>query len=250
MNKLPSPGTLIAPVALFIALSGSATAALLITGRNVKNGSLTGADVRNGSLSVKDVKASERRKLKGPKGDSGPKGDTGPSTGPAGGVLKGSYPAPQLADNAVGPGNIAVLPAASVGRPTSLSVVDSFETAVPWTTESFDTSSMWSDAQPTRLTAPRTGIYRVSATVAFDPNGTGVRELQIIRNGVSASILCFDRRAVSAAGERSYAAVSCLLTLAQGDYIEALVRQTSGGSLNVAGTSTTRFDIDWVTDSQ
>lgn len=41
-------------LALFVALGGTATAALLITGKNVKDGSLTGRDVKNGSLVAVD----------------------------------------------------------------------------------------------------------------------------------------------------------------------------------------------------
>ena len=43
-------------LALFVALGGSATAAVLITGKQVKNGSLTGVDVKNSSLTGGDLK--------------------------------------------------------------------------------------------------------------------------------------------------------------------------------------------------
>ena len=52
---LPSPATVIALLALTLALGGTSYAALKITGKNVQNGSLTGADVRNGSLTGADV---------------------------------------------------------------------------------------------------------------------------------------------------------------------------------------------------
>jgi hypothetical protein len=44
-----------ATVAVLIALGGSSYAAVKVTGRNVKDGSLTGADVRNASLKSKDI---------------------------------------------------------------------------------------------------------------------------------------------------------------------------------------------------
>lgn len=53
--RLPSPAMAVALVALFTALAGSAYAATVITGKNVKNGSLTGADVRTNSLTGSDV---------------------------------------------------------------------------------------------------------------------------------------------------------------------------------------------------
>jgi len=52
----PSPAMLVAVAALFVALGGTATAALVITGHNVRNGSLSGHDVRNGSLSGHDIR--------------------------------------------------------------------------------------------------------------------------------------------------------------------------------------------------
>jgi hypothetical protein len=105
----------VALLALFVALGGTSFAALLITGKQVKDSSLTGRDVRNSSLTGADVK---NRSLKagdfaagqipagdagpagaqgpigaqGPKGEQGPKGDQGPagSNGQQGGQgLKG-----------------------------------------------------------------------------------------------------------------------------------------------------------------
>jgi hypothetical protein len=54
--RLPSPAMVVAVAALVVALSGSAYAAIVITGGNVRNGTLTGADVKNKSLSGKDPK--------------------------------------------------------------------------------------------------------------------------------------------------------------------------------------------------
>ena len=53
---VPSPSMVVALAALFVALGGSAYAAIVITGHNVRNGSLTGADIKNNSLASKDVK--------------------------------------------------------------------------------------------------------------------------------------------------------------------------------------------------
>jgi hypothetical protein len=54
-RRRPSAGTIIALVALFFALGGSAYG-LVITGRSIKNGTVTGADIRNRSLGSRDVK--------------------------------------------------------------------------------------------------------------------------------------------------------------------------------------------------
>lgn len=96
----PNAATLVSIVALFLALGGSATAAYLVTGADVKDGSLTGADVRDGSIQARDLasgasvakkKRAAKRKAKtvgspgvqGERGLSGPAGPQGPQ-GPAG----------------------------------------------------------------------------------------------------------------------------------------------------------------------
>lgn len=108
----PSPAMGVALTALVFAMSGSALAAKsLITGKDVKNGSLTGADVRNGSLTGADVRNGSLTnadvKLRtltgsrirpasiplnrlqkqpagtpGPAGPAGPQGDPGPAGAP------------------------------------------------------------------------------------------------------------------------------------------------------------------------
>jgi len=90
--RRPRASLVIASLALFVALGGSATAATLITGAKVKNGtitgkdikgsSLTGAKVKNGSLSSSDLSTAAKSGLKGAKGDQGPAGQTGPAGAP------------------------------------------------------------------------------------------------------------------------------------------------------------------------
>lgn len=93
--------TVVAYVALFVALGGTATAAVLVTGKNVKNGSLTGADVKsnslgsvdvtNGDLLAEDFKAGQLRA--GPRGAPGAPGARG-APGPAG--AKGDQGSPGI----------------------------------------------------------------------------------------------------------------------------------------------------------
>jgi hypothetical protein len=47
-----------ATMAMFVALGGSSYAAIMITGKNVKNGSLTGKDIKRNSIGGKAVKES------------------------------------------------------------------------------------------------------------------------------------------------------------------------------------------------
>ena len=83
-----NPATVIAIVALFFSLTGTAVAGALITGANVKNGTLTGLDVRNNSLGTVDIRNGSLLPVdfkpgKLPKGPQGPQGAQGPA-GPQG----------------------------------------------------------------------------------------------------------------------------------------------------------------------
>lgn len=73
-------------VAVVAMCAATATAATLITGKQVKNGSLTGKDVKPKSLAVKHLSDKAVSSLKGQAGPKGEKGDTGApgATGAAG----------------------------------------------------------------------------------------------------------------------------------------------------------------------
>jgi hypothetical protein len=83
-----------ATVAVFIALGGTGYAAITVTGKQVKDGSLTGRDVKNKSLTGTDIRDSSllAKDFKvgelpaGPQGSQGPQGPVGPqgSQGPQG----------------------------------------------------------------------------------------------------------------------------------------------------------------------
>jgi hypothetical protein len=66
---------IVAFVALFVAGAGSATAARLITGKQIKNSSITSTDVKNGSLLRRDFRSSQLPR--GPQGLPGASGRAG-----------------------------------------------------------------------------------------------------------------------------------------------------------------------------
>jgi len=83
----PSGAMIVALVAVVLACAGTATAAKLITGKDIKNSSVTGADiknsslksadVKNGSLSASDLSSGARKALKGDAGATGATGAAG-----------------------------------------------------------------------------------------------------------------------------------------------------------------------------
>jgi hypothetical protein len=72
----PTPAFVLAFIALCLALGGSAVAARsLISGSQIKNGSITSDDIKDGSLLAKDFK--KHQLTAGPKGDTGAPGFPG-----------------------------------------------------------------------------------------------------------------------------------------------------------------------------
>ena len=89
MRRHLTYANVISTVCLFIALGGSAYAAVTITGKQVKDNSLTSADIRNGTLKSTDFgrgvlppAGSSQAGAQGPQGERGPKGDAGPGAVP------------------------------------------------------------------------------------------------------------------------------------------------------------------------
>jgi hypothetical protein len=81
-----SPSAAIAVLALFVALGGSSYAAVKVTGKDIRNGTVSSADIRDRSLRPRDFKPGVLRQ--GPVGPVGPTGLRGPA-GPAGAGLTG-----------------------------------------------------------------------------------------------------------------------------------------------------------------
>ena len=72
----PSAGTSLAIVAIVLSCAGSATAASVITGKQIKNSSISSSDIKNRSLLAKDFKSGQLKR--GRTGATGPAGATGP----------------------------------------------------------------------------------------------------------------------------------------------------------------------------
>ena len=97
--RRPKFSTVIALVALFAVLGGSAYAAKnVINGKDIKKGTVTTKAVKDGTLKTKDLSSKAKTKLQG---QQGPKGDTGAPG--ADGVVE---PITASDDNAILPGDI------------------------------------------------------------------------------------------------------------------------------------------------
>ena len=69
MRKRITPATILAMIALFVALAGTATAGTAL---------ITGAQIKNGSIGLADMSPKAKAALKGARGPQGPAGRMGP----------------------------------------------------------------------------------------------------------------------------------------------------------------------------
>ena len=93
-----------------------------------------------------------------------------------------------------------------------------------------------------RLTAPVSGIYEISAQLFWAPDTSGVHNLELTRNG---TIIIRDEKAGAAGRSQE---VTTTARLAAGDYVEAKVQQNSGGTLFTApaGEYSPVFKMTWL----
>jgi hypothetical protein len=139
MRKRISPATIIVLVAaLFVVLTGTATAAKLITG----------AQIKNGSIGLVDLSAKAKKALRGQRGPAGPQGPAGAQgvPGPAGGFDPAKVSYVQGQSLAVAPDSFGTATAACPAGAKALSggwLVESDEATEVDATNSFDSGGSW-----------------------------------------------------------------------------------------------------------
>jgi hypothetical protein len=140
------------------------------------------------------------------------------------------------------------IPTVQVTRTSALSTDDGEVTDLTWDAESYDTASMHDNStNPGRLTAPVDGIYAVTVQVDWDFNVAGRRTLTLLAvNSGSTNLAAIEDRPPTNDGFAN-PTLTTQVQLAAGDYVEANVEQTSGGSLDVnAPTGQTKFSMTWL----
>lgn len=115
----------------------------------------------------------------------------------------------------------------------NLSITNNLETLLTFDSERFDNNSMHSTSSNTgRLTATVAGTYVITATLTFASNVIGVRYAYIRLNG--ATLIAITKLPLAGQGGlNDWMGVATIYTLAASDYVEVVVFQNSGGSLNV-----------------
>jgi hypothetical protein len=139
-------------------------------------------------------------------------------------------------------GLLASLPdlkqSARVRRTTDQSIPNDVETALAFDSEVYDDLGMHDIAvNTTRLTSVRKGLYLISANARFLSHATGMRVLWIKKNhGVAGTAYLAEARqpgVTTTGAPRVQLSVMCAARLDLNDFVEARVRQNSGGALDV-----------------
>ena len=226
--------TVVAYLALFIALGGVGYAAATLPAnsvgtRQLKNGAVTKRKLANGAVTT--------RKLA--------RGFSAPPSGRASGDLTGSYPHPAIAHGVITPAMFGTIPTVRTYNSADETIADSTFTTLTFDTNRYDTAGMHSTSTNTpRLTAPISGVYAVTANVRWTANATGFRDLDFEKgpNFEGGSQITAASASVDAPQS-----VTTQLRLAAGDYLTVDVYQTSGGDLAVPSSADTpAFEMTWI----
>jgi hypothetical protein len=246
-------------IALFVALSGVAYAATAprdsVVSRSIKDGQVKLADVGTNAVDGTRV---VNDSLDGNDIDQLNTGIGGDLTGnlSVATIKPNAVDTDEIADGSLAPADHGAMPAVRAHAPP---FSGDCETAIPgdgtltpirFFSEEFDTASMHSGtclspAESTKAIAPIDGIYAVSANVVWNANTTGTRFLGIRRNGTDDDFVAASR--IPATADTPENAVTTLISLDQGQFVEAVASQNSGTEIEVGNpVARNHLAMHWV----
>ena len=126
-------------------------------------------------------------------------------------------------------------------RSTVQSIPNSADTVISFTdADEFDTDSMHdTSTNPSRITVPTgmTGVWRITATTSWAAHSNATpRTAELKKNGSAVSRYLAGDRRTSFASTAGFGGFDAVLSLTAGDYIELVVSQDAGASVNVQAT--------------
>ena len=126
-------------------------------------------------------------------------------------------------------------------RGTVQSIPHNVGTAVDLTGEDYDTDAYHDTVTNiNRLTIPAgfaSAVYAVTASVQFTANATGMRTINIRKNGANLSRGAGTMKQNAPAGGVAQIIASADITLVAGDYVDITVTQTSGAALDLVSAT-------------
>lgn len=160
-------------------------------------------------------------------------------------VALGAISTDLIQDGAVTPAKLAQTAAAGVFNSTNITIPTGSSQALTFNNERFDVGDVH-DPGSSRLQAPIAGVYVAAGNVNFSGvTGTGQRRIEIRRNG---EVIVASVQVEATSVNQTHLAISKVIQLAAGDYLELLAFQNSGGDLAVLqeGQFSPDFNIAWV----
>lgn len=124
-------------------------------------------------------------------------------------------------------------PRARVYNSANISIATTTDTTITFDSERFDVGGCHSTSSNTsRLTVPSggDGLYLITAHIVWESNASGYRRLRLQVNGTTTIAGQFSPTSTGLVFDQS---LSTIYQLAAGDYVEMVVRQSSGGAVNV-----------------
>lgn len=137
-------------------------------------------------------------------------------------------------------------PYAEVAHSANQSIPNNTDTALNWNSEFADTDGGHDTVtNNTRYTAQTSGIFLCQAHAAFAGNATGKRDIMFRRND---GIVYGRNGMMPNSAANAYISTAAYVPMTAGMYVEAMVYQNSGGSLNIDQSlgSGQRMFIQWM----
>jgi hypothetical protein len=249
--------------ALMISLGGTTYAAATINGKALKNRSVVGKKIKANSLRGTEIleaslgivpNASKLARVPASSylTTSSTVSQATNATNATNASQLGGTPAAGFVKSgqagSVTTGMLTAPPMVSLTHSAALDFPNSTFHPLPFDTELFDNANMHDPlVNPSRITAPIDGVYRVDAGVGFVAAAGGPRELVIRRIGIE-RLASQTGNATSAGTFDFHLSASVVVQLDAGEYVEVEGRQTTGAPLaaTIGTQGTNRASVTWI----
>jgi hypothetical protein len=116
------------------------------------------------------------------------------------------------------------------------SINNTTDTAISWTSESYDTDTMHdTSGSQSRITINTAGKYSLKSKISFAVNATGRRYIFVKKNGADLQGGYFETTVNPTASAQTHAEIVIDVNATATDYFEIFAYQASGGALAVTG---------------